>query len=50
LYNIEPVIQMSTHISNFIIQGYVVLIIAFVLSLYAIFKIRKMKVIEAINS
>jgi putative ABC transport system permease protein len=50
LYNIEPVIQMSTNISNFIIQGYVVLLIAILLSLYAIFKIHKIKVIEAINS
>ena len=50
LYNIEPVIQMSTSISNFIIQGYVVLLIAILLSLYAIFKIHKIKVIEAINS
>ena len=49
-YNIEPVIQMSVHISHFIIQGYVVLMIAIVLSLYAIFKIYKIKVIEAINS
>jgi putative ABC transport system permease protein len=49
-YNIEPVIQMSTGISNFILQGYVVLMIAVVLSLYAIFKIHKIKVIEAINS
>jgi ABC-type antimicrobial peptide transport system permease subunit len=50
LYNIEPVIQMSVNISHFIIQGYVVLMIAIVLSLYAIFKIHKIKVIEAINS
>lgn len=50
LYNIEPVVQMSTNISHFIIQGYVVLMIAFLLSLYAIFKIHKIKVIEAINS
>ena len=51
LYNIEPVIQMSTNISNFIIQGYVGAIrIAILLSLYAIFKIHKIKVIEAINS
>ncbi|MFI5137084.1 MAG: ABC transporter permease [Sphingobacteriales bacterium] len=49
-YNIEPVIQMSTGLSNFIIQGYVVLMIAILLSLYAIFKIHKIKVIEAINS
>jgi ABC-type antimicrobial peptide transport system permease subunit len=50
LYNIEPVIRMSTNISNFIIQGYVVLLIAIFLSMYAIFKIHKIKVIEAINS
>ena len=50
LYNIEPVIQMSTDISHFIMQGYVVLIIAMVLSLYAIYKIHRIKVIEAINS
>jgi len=50
LYNIEPVIQMSNNLSNFIIQGYVVLMIATVLSLYAIFKIHKIKVIDAINS
>ncbi len=50
MYNIEPVITMSTHISHFIIQGYVVLMIAILLSLYAIFKIHKIKVIEAINS
>jgi len=50
LYNIEPVIQMSVNISNFILQGYVVLMIAVVLSLYAIFKIHKIKAIEAINS
>ncbi len=50
LYNIEPVLTMSTHISHFIIQGYVVLMIAVLLSLYAIFKIHKIKVIEAINS
>jgi len=50
LYNIEPVIQTSTDISNFVIQGYVVLMIAIILSLYAIYKIYKIKVIEAINS
>ncbi|BAU53183.1 ABC transporter permease [Mucilaginibacter gotjawali] len=49
-YNIEPVIQMSTNLSHFFIQGYVVLMIAIVLSFYAIFKIYKIKVIEAINS
>jgi len=50
LYNIEPVLQTSTNISNFIIQGYVVLMISVILSLYAIVKIHKIKVIEAINS
>jgi len=49
-YNFEPVIQPSLDISNFIIQGYAVISIAFLLSLYAIFKIHKMKAIEAINS
>jgi putative ABC transport system permease protein len=49
-YNMEPMIQMSIDISNFIIQGYVVLMIAILLSLYAIFKIYKTKVIAAINS
>lgn len=50
LYNIEPVMQFSTNLSNFIVQTYVVLIIAVLLSLYAIFKIYKIKVIAAINS
>jgi len=49
-YNFEPEIQMSTNLSHFIIQGYVVLMIAILLSLYAIFKIHKIKVITAINS
>jgi len=49
-FNIEPVIQASTDLSNFVIQGYVVLLIAVGLSLYAIFKIHKLKVIAAINS
>jgi len=50
LYNIEPVMPMSTNLSNFVVQAYVVLIIAVLLSLYAIFKIYKLKAIEAINS
>ncbi len=50
LYNIEPVMPFSTNLSNFIVQGYVVLLIAVVLSLYAIFKIYKIKAIAAINS
>ena len=50
LYNIEPVMPFSTNLSNFIVQAYVVLIIAVVLSLYAVFKIYKIKVIAAINS
>lgn len=50
LYNIEPVMQFSTNLANFIVQGYVVLLIAVVLSMYAIFKIYKIKAIAAINS
>ena len=50
LYNIEPVMPMSTNLSNFVVQGYVVLTIAVVLSLYAVIKIHKIKVIAAINS
>jgi ABC-type lipoprotein release transport system permease subunit len=50
LYNIEPVMPMSANLSNFIVQGYVVLMIAVLLSLYAIYKIHKIKVIAAINS
>lgn len=50
LYNIEPVMPFSTSLSNFIVQGYVVLLIAVLLSLYAIFKIHKIKAIVAINS
>ena len=49
-FNFEPIIQPSTDISNFIIQGYAVISIAIILSLYAIVKIRKMKAIVAINS
>ncbi len=49
-FNFEPIIQPSTDISNFIIQGYAVISIAIILSLYAIFKIHKIKAIEAINS
>ncbi|HTB33176.1 MAG TPA: FtsX-like permease family protein, partial [Bacteroidia bacterium] len=49
-FNFEPIIQPTMDVSNFIIQGYVVLSIAIVLSLYAIFKIHKIKAIVAINS
>jgi ABC-type antimicrobial peptide transport system permease subunit len=49
-YNMEPVIQMSNDLTHFVIQGYVVLMISILLSLYAIFKIHKIKVITAINS
>jgi ABC-type lipoprotein release transport system permease subunit len=49
-FNFEPIIQPSMNLSNFIIQAYAVISIAIVLSLYAIFKIHKMKAIEAINS
>ncbi len=50
LFKIEPIILPSIDISNFIIQGYVVLLIAGILSLYAIYKIHKIKAIVAINS
>jgi len=49
-FNFEPVIQPSMAISNFMIQGYIVLMMSITLSLYAIFKIYKMKAIAAINS
>lgn len=49
-YNIEPVIQMSTDLSHFFMQGYIVLMMAILLSLYAIFKIHRLKPITAINS
>jgi ABC-type lipoprotein release transport system permease subunit len=49
-FNIEPILQPSIDISNFLVQGYVVLIMAIILSLYAIFKIHKIKAIKAINS
>ncbi|HTR28235.1 MAG TPA: FtsX-like permease family protein [Puia sp.] len=49
-FNFEPVLQPSTDISHFVIQGYVVVVITMVLSLYAIFKIHRTKAIEAINS
>jgi ABC-type antimicrobial peptide transport system permease subunit len=49
-FNFEPIIQPNIDISNFLMQGYVVLSIAVALSLYAIFKIHKIKAISAINS
>ena len=49
-FNFEPVLQPSIAISHFLVQGYVVLSIAIVLSLYAIFKIHRIKAINAINS
>lgn len=49
-FNFEPIIQPNMDISNFIGQGYVVLSIAIALSLYAIYKIQKIKAIAAINS
>ncbi|MGP8214507.1 MAG: ABC transporter permease [Bacteroidia bacterium] len=49
-FGFEPIIQPNIDISNFIGQGYVVLSIAIVLSLYAINKIHKIKAIAAINS
>jgi putative ABC transport system permease protein len=49
-FNFQPIIQPSMDFHHFIIQGYAVLSIAIVLSMYAIFKIHKIKAIEAINS
>jgi len=49
-FNIEPIIQPTMGLSNFVIQSYVVLLIAVVLSLYAVLKIKSIKAIEAINS
>lgn len=49
-FNFDPVIRPSISITHFVIQGYVVLLMAVVLSLYAIFKIHRIKAIQAINS
>jgi len=49
-FNFAPVIHPSISISHFLVQGYVVLLIAVTLSLYAIFKIHNIKAIKAINS
>ncbi len=49
-FNFSPVIQPSADLKHFIIQGYAVLSIAVVLSLYALVKINRLKAIEAINS
>jgi len=49
-FNFSPVIQPSIDFTHFIVQGYAVLSIAIVLSLYAIFKIHRIKAIDAINS
>jgi ABC-type lipoprotein release transport system permease subunit len=49
-FNFSPIIQPSISISHFLVQGYIVLLIAVTLSLYAIFKIHRIKAIEAINS
>jgi len=43
-FNFEPVLQPSMDISNFIIQGYAILSIAIVLSMYAIYKIYKINI------
>jgi len=49
-FNIEIVIQPATDFSHFILQGYIVLSIAIILSLFAIYRIHKIKAMEAINS
>ena len=48
-FNFEPVIQPSTDFSHFIMQGYIVLFISLVISLYAVLRIQKIHVITAIN-
>jgi ABC-type lipoprotein release transport system permease subunit len=49
-FNFEPIIQPSINPSNFLIQGYIVLLISILLSLFAVYKVLKMKVIQALNS
>ena len=49
-FNMQPVIVPSTDPSHFLLQGYIVLIIALVLSLFVPYTIHKLKVIQAINS
>jgi putative ABC transport system permease protein len=49
-FNFAPVIQPSINPTAFLVQGYAVLSIAIVLSLYAILKIHRIKAIDAINS
>jgi putative ABC transport system permease protein len=49
-FNFEPIIQPSIAISHFIIQGYIVLFVSIIISLYAVIKIFNIHVIAAINS
>jgi len=49
-FNFSPVLQPSVDFRHFIIQGYAVLSIAVVLSLYALVKINRLKTINALNS
>jgi len=49
-FNFDPVIRPSIDISNFLLQGYIVMGIAILLSLYSIYKIHKIRSVEAINS
>ena len=49
-FNFEPIIQPSINPSNFLIQGYIVLIMSILLSLFAVYKVLKMNVIQALNS
>jgi len=49
-FNIQPVIVPATNASHFILQGYIVLVITLALSVFAVYRIHKIKVIQAINS
>jgi ABC-type lipoprotein release transport system permease subunit len=49
-FNIQPVIVPATNASHFIMQGYIVLIITIALSMFAVYRVNKIKVIQAINS
>ena len=49
-FNLEPVIRPSLNFTHFVLQTYVVLGISLVLSVFAVYRIFKIKAISAINS
>lgn len=49
-FNMEPIMPPATEPSHFILQAYIVLSISIVLSVFAVYKIYKLKAIAAINS